>query len=502
MEILVLLLLAVLLLFLNAFFVLAEFAIVKQRPTRIEELIDQGSVRARILKKIQDNLDEYLSVCQLGITFASIGLGFVGKPAFEHLLMPFLAWTGAKETVAATLSVSTAYVLVSFLHILLGELVPKSVAIRKPEPSSLMVARLMRFFRWFFYPALLILNGSANLILRMVGLSAKVRDVSHTEAELRILLEQSQSRGLISFRRLLLMENVFDLGVRKVRDSMKARPFVRVLRSDADWEENLATIRETRYSRFPLVDREGKKPIGIVHVKDILIDSAHRPGEVDLRKIARPYPTAREDMPVETLLADLQRRRGHMAVVVNKDGEWTGVISFEDIIEEIVGTIEDEFETEPQLFLADILTEGRIILGLQAGSMESGIREVLSRVPRGELPVPAERILKALIEREQVMSTYVGRGLAVPHARLEGLDKPLMLFARSDKGIPLAGQQDRGHLLFILLTPANAPRIQARLLARLGALMDSEFVRDRLFEAQTPSAIMEAIRAGDPVTIA
>jgi CBS domain containing-hemolysin-like protein len=484
------------LLLLNGFFVLAEFALVKLRPTQVEALIDRGVGAARLVRYAQAHLDEYLSVCQLGITLASIGLGFVGEPAFAALLLPWLGSAAWAHGVAITF----AYVMVSFLHILFGELVPKSLAIRSPERSALGVARLLRWSRLALWLPLVVLNGSANLVLLLLGFRTPARDPLHTEDELRIILELSQSAGSMSFRQLLLMENVFDLRGLRVRDAMRPSGAVRSLCADAPWEENYAVIRDSRLSRYPLVEHDGGKPIGIVHVKDLLLEAPEGALRVDLRRIARPLQVVREEAPLESLLAELQRRHRHMAIAVDATDRWTGVITLEDVLEEIIGTIEDEFELEPPFFLADALTPGRIVLGLEAATLEQGIREALRRVPAAELPLPATRIADAVIERERGMPTLLASGLAAPHARLD-LRDPLLVFARSDAGLAVPGRDERAHLLFILLTPARNPRAQLKLLARVAGLLDSEYVVDRLREADSPALVLEVIRAADPVAL-
>lgn len=490
------LLLALALLLLNAFFVLAEFAIVKVRPSRIEQLAGEGDARAKLVQHIQARLDEYLSVCQVGITFASIGLGFVGEPAFAQLIIRV---TGLGSTAAHTVAVSVSYALVSFFHILLGELVPKSVAIRRAEKASLLTARPMRVFHGLFYLPLTVLNGSTNAILKLLGLGGQARDADHSEDELRIILAQSQSTGLMSFRRLLFLENIFDLGDVRVRDAMRGRDGVKVLRAGAPWEENFKVIRDTRLSRYPLLG-DAEMPLGVIHVKDLLYEGPDKMASTDLKKIARPYLTAFEDLPLEGLLGDFQRQRGHLAAVKNAEGKWTGIITLEDIIEEVVGSIEDEFESEPKIFMGDALTPSRVVLGIDASSLEEAIGQVFGRVPASELPLPVDRIVKAVLERERAMSTYLGNALAIPHARLEGLDKPVLLFARSDAGIPIKGRDDKAHFLFILLTPTGAPRVQVRLLARVCGLIDSEYVVERLLRAETHAAVVEAIRAAEPMT--
>ena len=497
MAIAVYLLLALLLLLLNAFFVLAEFAAVRIRPSRVEQLVDQGKPRAKLLEHIQTHLDDYLAVCQLGITFASLGLGAVVKPVFAGLIE---ALTGASSTTASAVAVTVGILLFSFFHVVIGEQVPKMLAIRRPEPTLFAVALPLKVFRLLFLLPLIVLRGATNACLRLFGVSGKEKDRHHSEEELKIILEDSQERGLMSFRRLLFMENIFDLGDVKVRDAMRPRDGVKVLRVGASWEENMGTIRQSRFSRYPLVDG-GEMPVGVVHVKDLLYEPPDRLPSADLKAISRSYITTMDDVPLENLLAELQRHRGHLAMVKNAKGKWVGFISLEDIIEEIIGTIEDEFEVEPPLQLADAVTPGRVVLGIQAENLEGVIDQAFKRVPAAELPRPADRLARAVLERERAMSTYLGKGLAIPHARVEGLEKPVLIVARAEPGVAVKRREEKAKLFFILLTPAGAPRVQVRLLARIVALIDSEFVRERLLEAQEPAAVVEAILAGDPATI-
>lgn len=489
-------LIIMLLLLLNGFFVMAEFAAVRMRPSRVEELVSQGNATAKIVQHLQNRLDEYLPVFQVGITLSSIALGFVGQASTEEFVHDVL---GVHTRAVNSVTFLVEYVLISFLHVLLGELVPKQVAIRKTERMALATARPLEFFRLIFFVPISLLNVSARLLLRLVGLSPKAKEAEHSENELRIILAQSQSTGLMSFRRLLFLENIFDLADVRVRDAMRARDGVKALRLGAPWEENFKVIRDARLSRYPLIG-DGDLPVGIIHVKDLLFEGPDRMASADLRKLARPYITTLEDVPLEGLLGDFQRQRGHLALVKNAEGKWTGIISLEDIIEEVVGTIEDEFESEPRIFMADALTPGRVVLGIDASSLEEAIGHVFGRVLVSELPLPVDRLVKSVLERERAMSTYLGNGLAIPHARFEALDKPVLLFARSDSGIPIRGREDKAHLLFVLLTPSGSPRVQVRLLARICGLIDSEYVVERLRGAQTHAAVVEAIRAAEPMT--
>ena len=494
MILLLYLFVSALLIALNAFFVLAEFAAVRMRPSRVEELAARGNRQARIFQDVQGRLDEYLSVCQVGITFASIGLGFVGEPAFAQLIMQA---TGLRTAAAHTLAITVAYIIVSGLHILFGELFPKSVAIRRTERSALSTALPLRFFRYLFYGPLVVLNRATLLLLRLCSLSPRVSEIKHSEDELKILLAQSQDTGLMSFDRLLLLENVFDMGGIRVRDVMRAREGVRTLRCGAPWEETLKVVRDSRFSRFPLVEEGAARPVGIVHVKDLLYEGPERAAVADLRAIARPYLAVSEDALIEKVLGELRRQRGHLAVVYDQQGGWKGIVTLEDVVEEVVGSIEDEFEVEPAVYLADSVTPGRVVLGVRGRDIAEAVRSIFGRLPKDALTVKGDAALRAVIERERAMSTYLGKGLAVPHARLDALERPVVIVGRSETGIPIMGQNEKAHLLFILLTPSGVPRTQVRLLARVCGLFESEYVTEHLREVGTPEEVVDVIRAGE-----
>jgi CBS domain containing-hemolysin-like protein/mannitol/fructose-specific phosphotransferase system IIA component (Ntr-type) len=498
----VLLIATVLLLLLNAFFVLAEFASVKVRPTRVEELVDDGNPRAKVLQQIQHHLDEYLSVCQVGITLASIGLGFVSKPAFEQIVTAPLNWLGfGSPAMVNAVAVSIAYILVSFLHILLGELVPKSIAIRRSEASGLWIALPLRACHFIFFVPLWILNTSANFVLRLLGFGAPAHDPTHTEDEIRIILERAQSSGQFSFLRLLIMENIFDLGSLKVKDAMRSPKAVKSLQLTAPWAENFKTIRESKFSRFPVLDGAQELPVGIAHVKDILHHELNKQDTPDLRPILRPYLKVTDDLPLESLLTQLQHRRRRVALVVDRKGQWVGFLTLEDVIEEIIGSVEDEFEKEVPLFLGDAMTAGRIVVNISAPGIMEAITQILKRIDAAELPLPREKVIRAVLDHEAAFSTYIGHGLAVPHARFEGIEAPTVIFAQTKEGIPVPNSAEKIHLIFMLLTPQSAPQFQVRLLARISGLMQSEYFVECLSTYDNPPAIMEVIRAADPALL-
>jgi mannitol/fructose-specific phosphotransferase system IIA component (Ntr-type) len=273
---------------------------------------------------------------------------------------------------------------------------------------------------------------------------------------------------------------------------------VKVLRTDQPWAENERTIRETRFSRYPLVDPASTRPLGFVHVKDLYYGGGAAP---DLPRLARPLVTVAPEDDLESLLGEFQRRRVHAAIVTAPDGGWAGMITLEDVIEEVVGTIEDEFETEPPWSVSAGLSVSRIVTGVKGVSIEEAVRRIVASVPAGALPRPAEEVTAKLLERERLMSTYLGAGLALPHARLEGLSEPAILLGRSEEGVPAGAPGERARLFFVLLTPSQVPRAQVRLLARIAGMMDSEFVRLRLGEARSAQDLLEAVKAGEAAAL-
>ena len=419
MELLALALALAFLLALNGFFVLAEFAIVKVRPSRVAELAAEGNPRAPLVAAIQHDLDAYLSVCQVGITLASVALGMVGERTAATLL-------GASESPARyAVAMGFSYVLISASHILLGELVPKSLAIRLADRAALVCARPLRAFHFAFFPALWLLTQAANAVLRLVGVPPTHGEDPPSEGELRILLSGSQAHGAMSFRRLLFMENVFDFGGLTVRDAMRPRALVRCLDSRAPWATNLATIRASRFSRFPLLGESDDEVLGFVHVKDLILQEAGAPPR--LQALARPILQTTEGASLEGLLATMQRRRVHVARVVDGRGAWTGLISLEDVIEELIGTIRDEFEDEEHVRLADALTPARVHLAATGDSAIAAVREALARLPPEELPLPMPELLRAIEGRHKLIGTYLGDGIGMPHARVASLPRPFVM---------------------------------------------------------------------------
>lgn len=495
MELTLLAVFAALLLALNAFFVLAEFAVVKVRPSRVAELQASGDPRADVLAHIQAHLDDTLSVCQVGITLASVALGMVGKRATDAIL-----GDSDQDMLRTVLAFTVSYVLVSGSHIVLGELVPKSIAIRIADRAALACARPLRFFHKLFFPALWVLTAMANGVLRLFGMGGMTGEAPHSEGELRMLLDESQERGMMSFRRLLFIENVFDFGELCARDAMRPRSSVRCLMASSPWEQNRRVLTSSRYTRYPLIVDDPERPVGLLHVKDLVLRGEG--SELDLRAIARPILHTTVGTPLEALLAEMQRRRIHAALVMDAEGQWTGFVTLEDVIEELVGTIHDEFEEEDPVQLSDTISLGSVHLGIEAESIIGAVSAALGRAPEGSLPLPAEAILAAVNARELLVSSYLGEGVGMPHARIPGLARPHVMVLRSEVGVPCEGTTERSHLLFVVLTPAGQPRVHQRLQSIIASLLhDSDYVKERLLSAESAEEVLEVIRTGEQASL-
>lgn len=341
------LLLALLFVIANGYFVAAEFAIVKVRPTQLAEQVAKGSARARMARYLTRNLDAYLSATQLGITLASLALGWIGEPAFAALIEPFFARFGHfSSAVAHTISITVAFTFISFLHIVFGELAPKSLAIRKPVETSLWVAHLLRFFYIIMFPFIWALNGVSNFVLSLFGIPpASSEEMAHSPEELRMILAHSEEAGVFSEPSREIIEGVFQFSRRTARQIMVPRTDVHVLSINLSIEQNLEIIRTTGHTRYPLVDGTLDNTIGLIHVKDLFLAQLRGPGR-KLIELKREILFVPENATVENLLNQFKEHRTHMAVVLDEYGGSSGIVSLEHIAEELFGQIQDEFDRE------------------------------------------------------------------------------------------------------------------------------------------------------------
>ena len=340
------LLLVVFLIFMNGFFVAAEFCCVKMRPSRLETLIAEGSSRAGYAKRLTDHLDVSLSVTQLGITLASLGLGWVGEPAIATLILPLTRMMDLPDEVGHTVALAIAFTIITSLHIVLGELTPKSMAIANVEQIMLAIAFPMVLFSRVMHPFVWVLNTVANHISRSIGYDLKgENEDAHTEEEIRLLMKESYRQGLINSTEADFVDNVFSFTELNAREIMIPRTDMICLYLDDTPAERIAIILEEQQTRYPVCYEDKDHIIGFIHVKDLL-PPLIRGEQLNLRRYIRKALIVPESMDGSVLLRTMQEEGSQLAIVVDEYGGTAGMVTVEDIIEQIVGDIRDEFDEE------------------------------------------------------------------------------------------------------------------------------------------------------------
>ncbi len=340
----------------NAFFVAAEFALVGARKTRLDELARAGDGKARLARRAVQSLDRYISATQLGITLASLGLGWIGEPALAHLIEGGFAWLPAPAGVVATHATASiiAFIIITVLHIILGELVPKALALLYPEAVSTWVAAPLMGFSWVMAAPIAILNGTANRLLRLMGIDPPGEtERLHSPEEIRMLVEQSTEGGSLLQEDARLLEGVFEFSEKTAQEVMTPRTQMVALEADRTVEEAADEVAVARRSRYPVYTESLDEIVGVVHTKDILTALRSHPGQ-PLREVMRPplfVPGTRE---VEDVLADMKRLKTHLAVVLDEYGGTAGLVTMEDLLEEIVGPIYDEYDRQERAPADDV----------------------------------------------------------------------------------------------------------------------------------------------------
>src|SRR5216117_2829 len=336
---------------LNAFFVVAEFALVKIRDSQLNTLAAEGIKRAALVKQIKNNLNAYLSACQVGITAASLGLGWLGEPFLARMLQPFFVLAGIESpAVITSVSFALAFSAITFLHIVLGEQAPKILAIRKAMPAALFVSAPLRYFYAIFKPAIWFLNAASNWVLRHILRVEPIAEgeLAHSEEELSLILRESEKSAEVTPLGRELVFNVLDLRDRVVRDIMTPRGEIVYFDLEDDFETNVKKAIDSQHTRFPLCRDNLDNTIGLIHIKDLLL--MMRDPHPDLMKIKRELLPVPEMMALENLLRLFLSKHAHVAIVVDEFGGTVGLVTLEDVLEELVGDIQDEFDSEKEEF--------------------------------------------------------------------------------------------------------------------------------------------------------
>lgn len=337
----------ILLVFANGFFVAAEFAIVKVRASQIELQAKTGSKVAKIAKNITEHLDKYLAATQLGITLASLGLGWIGEKAMGQVIRSIFMSLEVDLTLGWVkgLSFAFAFGTITLLHVVLGELAPKSIAIQKPVATTMKIAIPLRVFYYVLMPLIYVFNGLANFLLRLVGIQPHPSESAHSSEELQYLLEKGKESGAINNSEHELIKNVFDFNERVVKNIMVPRTKIMAVEVNDSAEEFIRTVTDEGYSRIPIYDENIDQIVGIVHTKDIL-PLIVKGKEVVLRNIMRKPYFIPETKKINDLLTEFQLKRIQIAFVLDEFGGTAGMVTLEDIVEELVGEIQDEYDEE------------------------------------------------------------------------------------------------------------------------------------------------------------
>ncbi len=336
------------LLFLNGFFVAAEFALVGVRKTRIQQLSNEGNFDAKLALDAVKHIDKYIAAVQLGITIASLGIGWVGESAIAKLIHPIFEFLpNVAETVAThTLSVTIAFALITVLHVVIGELMPKSIALQFPEKTTLWVAKPMFIVTKIFSPMIFLLNGLGNVLLKLCGIEpASSHQMVHTTEELNMLIDASCKGGVLKEQEAEILQNVFKFSDLTVVEIMVPRPDMVCISADASVEEINNIIIENQYTRYPVYDGSLDKILGFLHIKDIY-PLIVKKENVELSSLLREAFFVPETMLIDNLALEFQKRRAQLAIVIDEFGGTSGLVTHEDVMEEILGEVWDEFDDE------------------------------------------------------------------------------------------------------------------------------------------------------------
>ncbi|WP_455577927.1 hemolysin family protein [Aliarcobacter skirrowii] len=347
----IMLLVALILVLLNGFFVLSEFAIVKVRRTKLEEFVKQGKRSASLALKMSNSLDTYLSATQLGITFSSLALGWIGEPALARLIESNVTFLANNPVLLHTTSFIIAFSIVTFLHVVFGEIVPKSIAIAKAEVMVLYIARPLYIFWLVFYPLIRFFDIVAASILRALNVKpATEHELAHSEEELRIIVNESFKGGHIDSVESEIIKNAVDFSETVAKEIMTPRKDMICLNSEKSLEENIKRVISTKHTRYPYCNGGKDNIVGMIHSRDILNDVLESK-KLDISKLVRPIIMVPENTSISSILTRMNKSRIHLALVVDEYGGTSGLITMDDILEEIIGETTDEHDPKDESIL-------------------------------------------------------------------------------------------------------------------------------------------------------
>ena len=484
----------------NATFVLLEFGLMRTRPASIELLARKGNAAAIAVQEVLARLDEHLAAMQVCLAVTSLALGAVGEPAVvAQLNAHFLRWVSwLPPAWLHVLSFAVAVAALACVQMIMGELVPRAVALHYAEKIALVGARPLKTLALTLRWPIRLTTACSKGILRLFGLKpASEADHSVSVEEMRVLLGETQDKGAMPLERLILLENVFDFASAKVAEAMRPRAKIAFLSLARPWAENLAVIRQKRFTRYPLCEGDDiDTALGYVHLKDLILREDS--GEPDLKRLRRDLFEISDAEPLEKLIKTLPDKGVHMALVRDGLNRVVGLLTLEDIIEELIGEVRDEFGRSRGWADGELFAHAVCEANLPAGDRRAAISYLIARLKTARPELDGRTALEAVWERELKFASAVGRGVIVPHARLPGLTEPIIAVGRYAK--PAAFPTPDGvpvRLVFLILTPAEAPVMQLKILQRIASLVINENLRRKLWRAKTDESLLEILRTGD-----
>ncbi|AQR96051.1 MULTISPECIES: hemolysin family protein [Clostridium] len=379
MIILINVIIVIFLVFMNGFFVATEFAMVKVRKSRVETLALDGNKNAKYTLKIVKDLNSYLSACQLGITLASLGLGWVGEPAFADMLRPLINLFNLPEITLHSIAVVLGFSIITGLHIVLGELVPKSLAIISAEKIALYTALPLIGFYKITYPIMWSFNHSTNLVLKIFGISqVDEQEAAHTDEEIKLLVEDSYKHGLIDQTELTFVDNIFDFSEKTVREIMIPRTDMACVFIEDSFEEIIKYVLEEQLTRYPICKDSKDNVIGFIHIKDLF--KLKIEGNENIEGIIREIKFVPESLSISELFTAFKEEKAQMAIIIDEFGGTSGLVTTEDILEEIVGEIQDEFDDDGEEDIiqtenGSYVVDGKVILSDINELLETDIQD-------------------------------------------------------------------------------------------------------------------------------
>lgn len=481
----------------NALFVLAEFAIVSVRRTRIEELAqNEKNILARTTLEILDDLNSYLAAIQLGITGASIGLGWLAQPYIAGLIRELIPEIDIPSLKISSYSISLAisFFFVTFIHIVLGEQVPKYIAISSSENVALLFSLPLKLFYKISYYPMLVINKTSKFFASLLGFRSLRKHSTPSEDEIKLILSKSQELGKISLQRLMMFEHLFDFGKARVKEVMVPKEKIVCLEKGISFSELLKVVKEKRFSRYPVVDEKGCF-IGYVHIKDIIFNLP--PSEeknFSLMSYLRELKKVGENEMIERSLRFIQETHQPMLLVEDEKGDVVGLITVEDIIENLTGEIRDEFEIKPVVRLDEIFSIEGSVVGLNSQDRFSAISEMVDNLYKKGILQFKDEIKEKILKRERELSTAIGHQIALPHARIEGLKKPILTVGISREGVEFSSPDKKPvKVIFLILTPYHEPSTQLNILSKISRLISNLTLRNKLLKTENPYVVKEIL---------